>query len=196
MITWAPESGSPRVQKYIEKYAKLDKIQEMITKAAARGLWCHAFFMVGFPTETEAEMRMTFDFALKSKLCSASFFIVNAHPGTKLFEMARELGKNVEFKTAAGNYFNPNFQLSEVPTDRVAAMLRWTMLRFYLRPSRALRILRSMPRKRQLVHFVWDFLHKVSAHFRRKNRDVYPAEGLPDLEAVPELQPVTPYNRM
>ena len=71
MITFAPESGSPRVQKYIEKYAKLDKIQEMITKASARGLWCHGFFMVGFPTETAEEMRMTFDFALRNRSSAA-----------------------------------------------------------------------------------------------------------------------------
>jgi len=33
------------------------------------------FFMVGFPTETEAEMQLTIDFALKSRCTNALFFV-------------------------------------------------------------------------------------------------------------------------
>lgn len=195
-ITFAPESGSPRIQKYIRKNARLEVLQSVITRAARRGIWCHGFFMVGFPTETEQEMGQTFDFALRSRLSSASFFVVNAHPGTELYEMARELGKNVSFRASSHDYFNPNFQLSEVPTEEVARRIRWTLLRFYLGPRRLLRNIRTIPRKRQLFDLAWDLAHKVFGHFRGRRRDIYQAEGIPDTETVPQLRTVTPYNRV
>jgi radical SAM superfamily enzyme YgiQ (UPF0313 family) len=192
MITFAPESGSPRIQKFIEKYAKLDVLQNVITMAAERGIFTHGFFMVGFPTETVEDMRMTFRFALDSKLNTASFFIVNAHPGTKMYEQAKELGLNVDFKASTHNYLNPNFQLSEVPTPQLRAMLRTTYIRFFSNPARLWRLITSTPRKRQLLHFGWDLLHRIFDAFRVKQRNIYMAEGTPHFD---ELQPVTPYNQ-
>lgn len=195
MITFAPESGSRRVQKYIQKNANLDKLNAIITKAADLGIFCHGFFMVGFPTETEEEMRMTFDYALNSKLNTASFFIVNANPGTKLYEQAKEMGLKVDYAPGAHNYMDPDFQLSEVPTAKLRSMMRTTYFRFFTDPARIVRLLRTMPHKRQLLGFTKDLLFRLYRNFRFQRPDIYQAEGIPHYERTSELQVEVPVNQ-
>ncbi|MEW6744619.1 MAG: radical SAM protein [Planctomycetota bacterium] len=194
MITFAPESGSERVQKFIQKNAKLPVLEQVIAKAARRGIFTHGFFMIGFPTETEEEMRATFRFALRSKLNTATFFIVNAHPGTRLHELATEMGLRVDFRSSALNYMNPNFQLSNVPTAKVRRLLRLTYLRFFLSPSRLWRLVCMMPHKRQLLDFARELVHRLWNDLARRRPDIYLAEGVPPFEPR-EVEPVTPYNR-
>ncbi|MHC5065905.1 MAG: B12-binding domain-containing radical SAM protein [Planctomycetota bacterium] len=195
MITFAPESGSPRVQKYIQKNAKLDKLQNVITMAAKKGIFCHGFFMVGFPTETEEEMQMTFDYALESKLNTASFFIVNANPGTKLYEQAKALGLKVDYEPGAHNYMDPDFQLSEVSTERMRKMMRRAYLRFFTDPRRMARLLWTMPHKGQLFGFAKDLVFRLYRNFRFQRPDIYQAEGIPRFERQQELQAEMPINR-
>jgi len=195
-ITFAPETGSPRMQKFIEKNVKLDVLMDVIRRASERGIWCHGFFMVGFPTETLEEMRMTFDYALRSRLNTASFFIVNAHKGTKLYEMAGFLGLNVDYRPSAHNYMSPDFQLSRVPTDRVRRMIRNTYFRFFSSPRRLVRIMRTVPHKRQLLEFARELLYRIVEQIRQRRVDIYQAEGVPAFEAIPKLERVEHFNRL
>ena len=195
-ISFAPETGSPRMQKFIQKNAKLDVLQEVIAKAAARGIWCHGFFMVGFPTETEEDLRMTFDYALRSKLCTASFFVVNAHKGTRLYEIAKELGLTVEFKPSAHNYMNPEFQLAQIPTATLRKMMLRTYLRFFLSPRRLWRIWRALPRKSLLFDFGRELAFRLRDQVLGRSTDIYESEGVPDFESKPTLRPIARVNRI
>jgi len=90
-IAFAVETGSPRIQKLIQKNLQLDEIRNAISLSTARGIVSRGFFMFGFPTETEEEVRMTIDFATSSDLVLAMFFTVLYFPGTPLYELARSL---------------------------------------------------------------------------------------------------------
>ncbi|UCG61751.1 MAG: B12-binding domain-containing radical SAM protein [Candidatus Zixiibacteriota bacterium] len=90
-MAYAVESGSPRIQTLIRKNLKLDRIKEAITMSTAKGIVTRGFFMFGFPTETEEEVRMTIDFATSSDLVTGMFFTVLYFPGTPLYELAHEL---------------------------------------------------------------------------------------------------------
>ena len=90
-IAFAVETGSPRIQKLIQKHLQLDKIRNAISLSTARGIVSRGFFMFGFPTETEEEVRMTIDFATSSDLVLAMFFTVLYFPGTPLYKLARRL---------------------------------------------------------------------------------------------------------
>ncbi len=90
-ISFAVESASQRIQRLIKKNLKLDKVKEAIDYSVRLGIFSNGFFMLGFPTETEEEVRETIKFAVESNLHSAYFFIVTPHEGTELFEMVPEL---------------------------------------------------------------------------------------------------------
>ncbi len=90
-MAYAIETGSPRIQKLIQKNLKLDKIKKAISLSTAKGIVTRGFFMFGFPTETEDDLQMTIDFATSSDLVLAMFFTVLYFPGTPLYELANNL---------------------------------------------------------------------------------------------------------
>jgi len=85
-IIYAVETAVPRLQKLIRKNLDFNRAEKMIDYTADSGIMTCGFFMQGFPTETEAEMRQTMTYAEKSKFHQAFFFYVNPFPGTKLAE--------------------------------------------------------------------------------------------------------------
>lgn len=89
----AVESGTERVLKQIiEKPVNLKKIPEMIKTAQKYGIYVAANFIIGFPDESWSEIRETLEFA---EICGADYVkIYPANPliGTKLFDLAKELG--------------------------------------------------------------------------------------------------------
>ncbi len=146
MIAYAVESASLRIQQLIKKNLNLNRISETIKDTVRQGIFTHAFFMLGFPTETEDEMNMTIYFALRTKLHTASFFIVTPFKGTELWEfIPEELKKKVTEKWFSfhGGYIN----ISEVPTHRLMAKRQQAYLKFYLNPKRIARIVYRHPDK-------------------------------------------------
>ena len=62
------ETVSSRTQKIIRKNHSLDRITKTITNCNKLGIVTRGFFMLGFPTETLADIRETISFALNSSL--------------------------------------------------------------------------------------------------------------------------------
>jgi anaerobic magnesium-protoporphyrin IX monomethyl ester cyclase len=91
-ISIAVETASPRLQKLIKKNLDLDKVFNSIEYISKTGSITRGFFMLGFPTETEAELNQTIDYALESSLLGATFFTVVYFPGTELYKLAQSLG--------------------------------------------------------------------------------------------------------
>lgn len=91
-MSYAVESGSPRIQRLIHKNLKLEKVDTAIRYSTKLGIVTRGFFMLGFPTETEEEVLETIEFGKQSDLCGATFFTVVYFPGTELYRLARSLG--------------------------------------------------------------------------------------------------------
>jgi len=91
-MSYAIETASPRLQKLIRKNLDLDRVFRAIEQTARVGIITRGFFMLGFPTETEAEALQTVEFAKASSLCGATYFTVVYYPGTELFKLAQSLG--------------------------------------------------------------------------------------------------------
>ncbi len=91
-ISYAVETASPRLQKLIQKNLDLEKMFKAIDETTKAGIVTRGFFMIGFPTETEAEVIETIDYAKASTLCGATFFTVVYFPGTDLYRIAQSLG--------------------------------------------------------------------------------------------------------
>lgn len=158
MIAFAVESASERIQKMIRKYNRIDKIHENIRHAANAGIFCHGYFMIGFPTETLEEMQATLDCAVNSDLHTAGMFIANPFEGTELARMAREKGLEVDLTYNDYGYYETRFNMSAVPDQDLRELVRGATKRFYLQPRRVYRILRDHPTKAilpgQFVHLI------------------------------------------
>jgi radical SAM superfamily enzyme YgiQ (UPF0313 family) len=118
--------------------------------------------MLGFPGETEAEMKQTVAFAKKSKLHLASFNFVNAFPGTELYELALSAGMPVDKVGPEDfDFDDPPVALSKVPPAQMPAIGRMANSGFYLNPIRLARIFFVLPNKAQFFGLFQMFVKKV-----------------------------------
>ena len=161
----AIETATPRLQDLVGKHSDLDKTFKIIGQANKRGICVTGFFMLGFPTETVAELQATVAFALRSKLALAWFFSVIPQPETPMYALAAkenqqaltavirddEEGKLAYHHALAASWYERayGFPLHDY--------LGRATLRFYLSPSRILRILRRIP-FRSVLRDGWEFL--------------------------------------
>ena len=128
----------------------------VLSAFAERNVLTSGFFMLGFATETEAEMRATIDFAVSSKLHTAFFFVVTPFGGTEMFDhVVDTMGAEATDLGGTGMYWRPKHNLSEVSDAKFRRIRRLAYLRFYGSPRRVLRIWKAHPRKRDLLQYAW-----------------------------------------
>jgi len=155
------ESGSPRVQKIIRKGLSLDAIRDGVARAAARGIFTHGFFMMGFPDETEDDLNQTIEFARSSDLHTAGFALLSPFPGTEVYRMAEQAGRIVNFDPDDTSYMRITVNLTAVDDATLLGMHKLAHWKFYGSPKRIYRIMRTMPH-------VSDFFKVGAKHFRLK----------------------------
>jgi radical SAM superfamily enzyme YgiQ (UPF0313 family) len=145
------ETASPRLQSLIGKRLDLEKVNETIQLCNELGIYTRGFFMLGFPTETAKELNATLDFAYKSKLHAAFFFLVTPYKKTALYELCYEKLKDRDFSLTEHAYHHSTINCSDVPDRVLFRAQKWATVRFALSPSRILRVLRDAPDRR----FFW-----------------------------------------
>ncbi len=144
-INYGIESTSARMQKSMGKKLNLIHAKDIIEKTYRHKILCGAFFMIGFPTETEDEILETIRFAAESKLHTAVFNIVTPFPGTRLYKQAEEMGSNVgkSFSTVGKVSVN----MSAVSNEKLAKLRVIAYRRFYFNVTRCWRLFVRVPRK-------------------------------------------------
>lgn len=87
------ETGSPRMQKAINKHLDLSRVLPMIRYISSKGIYTVVSFIYGFPEETEDDLSMTMDLWLElSKLKNVSLqgHLLAFFPGTDLEQKYRD----------------------------------------------------------------------------------------------------------
>lgn len=169
--SFALESGSPRIQKKMGKHLDIPSFLESIEMAVKRRVFCNGYAMLGFPTETEDEVRETIRVMCDSRLHTGQFFTVTPFPGTALYN---EVLQSTPEKLAhlcydEGEYGQMYVNLSEVPDEALFAYQRKANTAFYLRPSRMLRLLRDHPNPGYLLSYVPVFIERATKGLFRRN---------------------------
>ena len=149
MITFAIETASPKLQKLIRKNLDLAKAVRAIDFASRIGLITRGFFMIGFPTETEDEIKNTLRLACRLPLTTLSIFSVVPFKGTELHDLAQKATSprgRLRLANPDPSYFAPN----TFYTDETGISLRRHILLAYFRfftPVRLVRYFLKIPRK-------------------------------------------------
>jgi radical SAM superfamily enzyme YgiQ (UPF0313 family) len=99
------ESGSPKVLRGIHKTGDLDVIRTSVTSLLIAGIKVKAYFIFGFPEETEADFKLTYELArflkeesLRHKTAfRTSAFQFRPYHGTELYHQLRQKdGVNID----------------------------------------------------------------------------------------------------
>jgi len=107
LITWGIESGSEQVLKHAHKGAYPDKAEQALKWARQAGILNWGYFIIGLPTETEATIRQTIEFAKRLPLDIALFHVAAPYPGTPFF-----------FEVVKEGWFRPGTRWEQVDMDR------------------------------------------------------------------------------
>jgi radical SAM superfamily enzyme YgiQ (UPF0313 family) len=101
-VAYAVETASPRLQQLIKKRVKLDKLKKIINYTCSANIMVNAFFMVGFPTETEEEALTTLRFAEElDRLHFPYLFFARYYAGTEILDQALKSGFTEDMITGA-----------------------------------------------------------------------------------------------
>lgn len=161
-VSIAVETASPRLQKYIRKHLKLDKIQDAIRWFVERRVFTNCFYMLGFPTETVAEINGTVDFACRQPSHTAMFLIVTPFGGTELVEQVKNIGVDYHMEFDRYAYHESNLNVSGgIPTSLLHRTAKLAYFRFLANPNRLWRLMRDHPNKRYLWQMGWLLLHRL-----------------------------------
>ena len=119
---------------------------------------------MGFPTETEEDIKQTIETACMSKLHAASFWTLIPFPKTRVYDIVM---KNDPEKLKGFNY-NDNefpyiqFNFSDMPDEMLFYYQRKAHSDFYINPSRIVRIVRDYPQKQRLPMYIPEFFKRLS----------------------------------
>jgi len=120
--------------------------------------------MMGFPTETESDLKQTLDVACQSKLHAASFYTLTPFPNTKVYDIAMknnpEKLKNINYDDNEYSHMKHNF--SDVPDEMLFYYQRKANRNFYLNANRVFRILRDFPQTHRLPTYIPEFFKRIS----------------------------------
>lgn len=109
----AVETGSPEMQKKINKRINFDKVREIVKIMKNRNLHVHLMWMIGFPNETIDQINMTFDLARELRADSNQFLVVLPFPGTQLFDEVKSLNILAFDENNLDNYDNYDCRKSD-----------------------------------------------------------------------------------
>lgn len=156
MCLFALDSGSPRIQKYTRKNLNIPRFLENCKLVADHRIFIHANFMLGFPTETEEEIRQTIDTACNPNFHTASFFIVTPYPGTPLYDIVKKEHpeKLTKFEFGMRNSMTVRANLTDLPDEVLYGYQRQASRRFFMNPRRIARIIRDHPQRIALPAYV------------------------------------------
>jgi radical SAM superfamily enzyme YgiQ (UPF0313 family) len=158
-ISYAPESGSPRVLKYMKKKVNLSKMKASMRAAVQVGINCKANIIVGVPGETHADVWKTLRFCVEVAVLGLHDLAItpfSPYPGTEMFEELRAAGKigplDEHYYWALGAYSDLTSAVSwsehlsdrAVNRYRILGMAVFYATSFALRPWRILTIMRHV----------------------------------------------------
>jgi anaerobic magnesium-protoporphyrin IX monomethyl ester cyclase len=133
------EAGSQRVLDLIQKGIKKETAREYVQKAHDAGMSVLSNFILGFPTETRAEMEETIDFALELDPDYAAFFMFQPYPGTDV-AVQFDLPWDDDHRRFS-RLPHPSYTMSNQEMEGVVDL---AYRRFYLHPSRIWRLARQV----------------------------------------------------
>jgi anaerobic magnesium-protoporphyrin IX monomethyl ester cyclase len=93
-VTYAVESGSPRIQKLVKKNMNLERATDIINYTQELGMVVNVNTMYGFPTETAAEAQETLDYLGRLRMPSLLpyHFCLRGYEGCEIVEQAADAG--------------------------------------------------------------------------------------------------------
>jgi radical SAM superfamily enzyme YgiQ (UPF0313 family) len=161
MIGYGVESGSQKTLDRMKKGTTIQQTIDAVNRAKQAGLEVTGHCVIGYPGETEEDIRETIKFTKKIKLDFAQFYCSVPFPGSELYRMA--IDENW-LTTNDWTRFEQNFSVLAYPgmsAEKIMDLRARAYRSFYLSPRvifNTLRRIRSWNNFKYFVGMTFDFL--------------------------------------
>jgi len=158
-LVYAPESGSERLLKVINKRLKIDLLVQSMESAVKAGTFVKANIVIGFPDERGSDIIKTFIFILRiavSGIHDIFIYTFTPYPGTQLFDRLTEEGKlstpNDEYFYSLSSYtklneahsYNSRFSNKLLNGMRWMGLIAFYVTSFSFHPLRIIKIISNL----------------------------------------------------
>lgn len=160
LVSVGIESGSDRVLKLMNKHLMTRQIKEKVNLIKKSNLDVAGFFILGYPGETEKEIKKTIKFSLELGLLRANYFIFLPLPGTPIYKELEKEGKlkNIDFNNFS--FTEPSFE-GDVNSKKLIKLQKEAFIRFYFRRPKIL--IKNLTKVKSLKHGY--YLFKRALHW-------------------------------
>lgn len=131
-------------QERVKKIRGTDAAVRAVEIVRRHGMECRGYWLLGFDVDTEEDIRRTIDYMLSVPADFAAIGVCAPIPGSDDFENLRNTIDDLDtFDWSQISYFHA-LNTPKVSQERLQALLREAVLRFYLRPGPVLKLLRRV----------------------------------------------------
>lgn len=126
------ESGNDTIRERINKRGTTKEIFHRVQMIKRLGIGVRAYFMIGFPGETNREIEDTVNYAFSLPADIVQFEIVCPHPGTELLKYLLERYNLNRIDWNNFNVYNSPYPLSEIDSEELYKMLKKIRRQYFL----------------------------------------------------------------
>lgn len=137
------ESANPNILKKMKKNISLELVEEKIAIAKKVGIKVTGFFILGFPGETEDDIKWTIKYARKIPIDKVLFSNFWPSPGTEIYEELEKKGKITKDKVGT-HYFKATFPPEGMTSGQLKKYQLFGLASFYLRPKIVLSVIEEI----------------------------------------------------
>ncbi|MFP4055897.1 MAG: B12-binding domain-containing radical SAM protein [Candidatus Brocadiia bacterium] len=139
-IHYGVEAGSDRLMQVLRKGITVEQARQAFRDTRRAGIATLAYFMIGIPGETEADVRQTFELARQLRPDVVHITILTPFPGTAIYHQALEEGVYErdywrDFALQPRPGFRPRYWTRELSRERLEELLVEGYKDFYARPA-------------------------------------------------------------
>jgi len=160
MAAIAPETGNPETLKKIKKVSTLDQAIKVRKWLKESKICTYAFFMVGFPWETEEEIKKTIEFAKKLDAEFTQFSRVLPFKGTELYDMIGIKENEDDIMKEKGLFYGLNYKVPGLSDEKIQKLIKKAYRDIYLNPIKMVKLLRILSIRNIFDLFVYSILTK------------------------------------
>lgn len=145
-ITVGIESGSDKILSLMKKGLSIKVIKKQVQLIKKSGLDANGFFILGYPDETEKDIKKTIRFAKNLGLKRVIFSNLLPLPGTEVYKNLIESGeiKKEEINWEMLFHADVPYSPPSISKKRLKGLQRRAYIEFYLRPKVLLDVLREI----------------------------------------------------
>ncbi|HNY51154.1 MAG TPA: cobalamin-dependent protein [Smithella sp.] len=155
LITVGIESGSQRILDHMKKKLTLELVGEKLQLIKTRtGIKVIGNFILGYPVETEEDIRKTIRFAGKLPLYGANFFPFHPTPGTEIFDWLTAQKKLGEIPWESMGQDRKPYIPEGISRKKFTWLFILAFMNFYLRPKIILNVLTATRSPEKIKYIV------------------------------------------